>query len=256
MAAAGKRAFWRTVALLMIGSVIQYALFHVANLSRFDAAGEILSYVTYYYDRVWEFLFPALSAVIMLISYAYDGRRSALTAGVAYAATRALYYIPLGYIMAIGYGYDSFESLLGGLLIALAMGAVVYLESLLCVLLALLPAYLAAKRSNATVNEIIRAGLEHHDSLDLSSQGTAAVGITVLIQFLKLLAIEINDTVEFFTSGKFYTTGEVFYIVFKYCFAIMLLAGAHFLLCFVKKRNVGARVCEAASIAKTEKGEK
>lgn len=256
MTASAKRAFWRTMALLMLGSVLQYALFHAANLLGFSKVGVILSYATYFFDRIWEFFFPALSALMMLIAFSYNGCKSALLNGVAYASARALYYIPLGYMMAISGGYDSLESLLGGLLIAILMIAVAYVEAVICLLLSLIPAYFSARKAKTAVAEVALCGLKQHDALDISSVGTAAVGITVLVQFLKLLATEVRDTVEFFAGGSFYDAGEIFYIVFKYCFAIMLLAGMHFLLCFIKRKTVTARECEIKNTAKAEKGDK
>ncbi len=242
---ASKRIFWRTAAFLIVGSVIQYILFHAANLFQFDEPGVVLQYVTYYFDRIWEFLFPALSTLMMLVSSCYCGYKTALANGAVYAATRAFYYIPLGYIMSIGYGYDSLESLLGGLVIALIVCAIAYLESLLSAALSLLPAYMIAKKEARPIADVLRSELPRHDSMDISLAGTAALGIIALVQFLKILASEIADTVEFFAGGSSYTTDEVLYVVFKYFFAIALLTGVYFLLCYLKKRAVDEAQSEA-----------
>lgn len=238
---AKKRTYRRAVIFLVVGSLMQYALFHVSNLMRFGELGEVFGYVTYYFDRVWEFFFPALSATLMLITLSKDGYRHALTGGIGYAVSRAAYYIPLGYMMALGYGYDSIESLFSGLFLSILMAVVAYLESLLCVLLAILPAHFKAKREGSTSLPLIAESLPRADALDVSDVGAAAVGIISLVQFIKLIAVEIADTVEFFLDGAAYSTDEIIYIVFKYVFAILILAITYFVL-FRIKRRVGA--CE------------
>ena len=238
---AKKRTRRAAIIFLILGSLMQYALFHVSNLMRFGDMGEVLSYVTYYFDRTWEFFFPALSATLMLITLSRDGYRRALTDGAFYALTRVSYYVPLGYMMALGYGYDSIESLFSGLLLSVLMAVVAYLESLLCVLLATLPAHLRARGGKVAPLTLIEESLARADALDVSDVGAAAVGIISLVQFIKLIAVEIVDTVEFFLDGSAYSTDEIIYIVFKYVFAILLLAITYFVL-FRLKRRVGT--CE------------
>jgi hypothetical protein len=236
------RTFWRTSAFLIVGSLIQYILFHVANLFKFDAIGAVLSYATYYYDVIWEFLSVALAAIMMTVSYSYFGYKRALTTGAVYAAARACYFIPYGYILSIGYGYDSLESLLGGIIIALIAAVGAYLASLISMLLAILPAHVKARRRECSVREVLSEDLPFGDPMDVSLAGTAAVGIISLVQFTVLIAGEIADTVDFFAGNSSYTTNEVLYVVFKYFFAILLLTGVYFLLSYLKRYAVDEAV--------------
>lgn len=225
-----------------LGNLLEYALFHVSNMFRYDTLGTVFSYARYYLSRIWEFAMPALAVLMMLVIFAYIGKKQAFVAGAVWASTRILYYFPLGYITSIGYGYDSIEAVLIALAVSVIIAALTYIELIICFGLSMLVISKMTATRRGTLCEVMAAGLTRHDALDLGNIGTAAIGVIVLCQFIKVMVLEIVDTVGFFLEyGSTYSIGELLYIMLKYIFALLLLVMVHLFVCFIKKKVVDGR---------------
>ncbi len=232
-----KRLLGKWLLIFALGSIIEYAAFHIFNIFRYSEAAEVLTYVRYYTESIWEFLFPALSVLPMLIIFTYGEVKHSFLAGALFSLTRALYHIPLGYITFIGYGYDSIESLLISLPFALIYAIIAYAEMLVSFGLGLFAAARISSSGRGRLREVLGTELYKHDWLDLGNVGTAAICVAVTVRFIKSLVSEIIDTVGFFVENGFTASaGEIIYILFKYVFALGMLLGSHALICFIKKR--------------------
>ncbi len=233
---------------LSVLSVIEYALYHVEYLFSGTGAGGVLGYVRYYVTEAWEFMLPAVAAMLMLIILAYSGYKRSLIFGALITLSRIFYYLPWYYMYYIyNMGFDSLESIFFSLLTSVAFAILAYLEAVLFFGIAVGVLYLS-RRGEGDALPYLRGAMPHHDALDVTRGAGMLLGVISLVAFVRRALIITVDTVTFFINhGANYRPNEVISILIDYLYALLLLIITHLVICALKKRIIKARLTDEAA---------
>ena len=238
-----KKGFLSRFVLIFAGlSLFEYALFHVQYLLSAETVSVLISYIRYYYSLAWDFLMPAISALIMLIVYSGIGKRDAILGGAYLALTRLAFFILYYYMFYISQGFDSIESVSLSLLTSIAFSLLSYLEILLCFGVGMLVMSRAAKKRGVNTEEYMLPAMMREDILDVgidSTRMTAFMSLTVFI--VRLVPLIINTVSFLIENGTHYTGTDIREILIDYLMLLILLILTHIILSKSKKAIIKSR---------------
>ena len=227
-----KGLFSKAFGLLALGNLLVYALLHISfNISSDISVSPDFAFyfemVRGYITDAWELAFPIVAALLMLSELKYNGAKKAFLGGFIMSLSRLFYSLFYYYIVFITAGYDTSESIPYALLASI--GAILLCFISLTVLTGI--GYVIFKRSG-------------EEKPPLSAIPSVAVAITA-VQFIIFIAVELVDTVEFFTDyGLDYTFEEIALIAFNYLYILVMTVVAYYLgraiLTQVEKKRLGA----------------
>lgn len=224
-------------------NIIEYAIEHIRYLI-YDSllVGEAFEVIMTLFGSavdILEAIIPVAIGAVMLLVLADAGLRASLITGGCLVLSRFFYLLPHYYMSNIFSGYDSLESIGLGALASLGIMLLFTLELAVCVLLALTPSLLRARRTREGVREILLSALDKHEPFDVGNKVTAYVGIFALLIFVKMFSIVTADVISVLIkySGT-YPSRLLLPTVLEYGFAIIILILAHFLgLQIIKRLN-------------------
>ena len=243
-----KKLFRWTVAGLCLANLLIFVSFYVISYLpsvRILEVPDVVYYPVYYLTRLVEFSLAPLTAAVVFSAF-HESLKSGLISAALLSITRAIYLIPYYYLYENAYGNDSLESLgLSALITILGIAFMLIHVELLVLILRFVTRRLIAreiildtpylkgkeykKELAEKVSERLPSELSRREYLDLSAPVSGAFFSVALIEFFYPFIAEIVNTVHFFTSYKgFFTTGEIFSIVFAFIFTLVELLTIYF----------------------------
>lgn len=209
---------------LILTSLAAFSFFHAALFSAYYlislyTADKILIYAIYFLSDFVAYLLPTVACAGMLACRVRSGYGKALLFGGVLALTRIFYEIPVRTYGLLAEGYDTLHAILFSALLSLAVTFAYFLAFLL--LFFLVDRLFSKKCGKLDPVPCLteRAG----GAFALDRPLPFALFPAVLLLFGIGLIRETVETVTFLRGAVgIYTTGEIFYLVARYLFLVMI----------------------------------
>ncbi len=232
----------RWFGVFAIANLMLYFFAHMEYLFMNDSSVVVFEYLSYYTERIADFVMPILITVLIYIALAFRGFKYSLLFGLAVFSSRVFFTIPFYYLtFVLNYGYDSIEAVF----LALTASVAVVLFNLIWAWLSLLVAYIFVKkkRSFSEVLDEQPALLADTEQKDFLHGANYIIAITVLCRFIYALTAEIIDTVRFFIDhADDYTFLEILTPMLNYIIIFVLLILSYILSVFIKGKVIRERL--------------
>ena len=213
-----------TISILAISSFFVFLSGHIAFMSEH----QLFSYLHLYFEKVWLFAFPLLTAYTTLYITASKKLWLIFPVSLLFTFTSLFYYAPYRYEFLLLYeGYTSGEAIIVSLLYSLIIVCRMYIKAIVLLVIALLITKLIFKKDRCEA--VLENSLQ--SVFDISTYEVLVSLIFSSLSFLLALATEIADTVSFLRENIYSATlTEVFTVIFNYLLLIVLLVLSHLLL--------------------------
>ena len=223
-----KGLYTRASLILTLAYFVTFLSFYFANVLYSDKA--FFAYLWYLVQKATFLLLPLISAMLVLIADAYLGMKSALVKLIPLSLAKLIYSLPYYYLYLVYDIYDSTEAILFALVQAITEAVFLYIFTLIIFLV--MRAFLAAFNKRGESRDML---LAKKTTLNFADPVSRTFAISSLLCFLYFFTVEIIDTVSVISkySGRL-RSGEIAYMVFSYCFDVLLLAAHYLVLSFVK----------------------
>lgn len=230
--------------------LFEYGVEHIVYLLR-DAAWSglisldsqalgVISLIAEYAVDAIEIASVAVMALILLISLSQRSVAKTAMLGICMLLTKVIYIFPHYYMTFISYGYDSIETIVMIIPLALFIILISAATLTLTVAIALLPALLKARKSGSACLDVLGDDLECGEFTNLGNSSTSAIGIIAILSSLIHVAIAIADTVNAFIKyGASLPPSVMFSIMGRFLFLLAILVILHFSLCLIRNAFMG-----------------
>jgi hypothetical protein len=238
--------------IIFLASLASFLIYYVPGLYAYEF--EYLAYISDFLCLVIDFMIPAFSAFVLLLSS--EGLPRTILSAFKLTLPRLIYTVPYFYLYYIYQGFDSMESLA-----LLSLRSAVFL---LIFTLELLLLYYGAR----LILKLTRRGeaLDFSKPLPFFDTATASAFAILMISFIKFILniiSEIVDTVTYLIdyAGE-YHADEITYMILRYLFILASLLITHLLLILFERTRakkltkVMGELCEAEDRESLEAEEK
>ncbi len=244
-----KQVFKKTIVSLALLNLFSFLVYYLTTVS---LPSEATHYVRAYYEEIADVLIPLFAAVSLYIIYSAKGAKITAISALLFSLTWIIHYFPyyaFDYAIAGAYIDEVFYYSALATLIAIAIELVKILILFSAIALAARFRAKKIKLSKRKYKDI----LENCYTLDFRAPITVGFFAAALVIFLYKLGFELYATITFIIDNSYsfsiITTGEIFYISFRYIFILALLFAAHFGSFFVKTRLLRSNEVEEESYA-------
>ena len=228
-----KKVKSREVRVLIYSILAFFAVFVSAHIY-YLAESSPLVYLHLYASKIWDFLFPAISAFAVTVFFVRRGFPAALLLTLSFSLSKLIYAMPFYYeYYVLDIGYTSADALLLSSIRSAADIAVLFIHIFALVIISLCILHLVLKKSGseAPLSESLTDATSTESSFDFSSPSVVLSLTLSVCQLIYSLTFEIIDTVEFLkdTVGNILFT-ELITIIINYILFISLSLLLHFVI--------------------------
>ena len=235
-----KGLYTRASLVLTLAYSMTFLSFYLANSLYTDKA--FFAYLWYLVQKSTFLLLPLVSAMLTLLADSYLGMKKALVRLIPLSLAKMIYSLPYYYLYFVyDIYYDSIDALFLGFIQATFEVIFLYLFTLLIFLV--MRYFLGVfGRRGETKDKL----LAKKTVLNFADPVSRTFALSSLLCFLYIFIVEIIDTISIVSrySGRL-RGGEIAYIVFSYCFDVLLLALHYFVLSLIKNYIAEYRICPA-----------
>ncbi len=251
-----KRLFRIAFGGLVLINLLLFLIFYIPNYI-LEASSIAWDYFNHFLTRLFEFILPALSAVLLFVGAKNGNTRQALISAIWLSLPRFIYLFPYYYLYETAYGSDWIESITISFLINILVIALYWAHLVALYLIMLCSARSMIKKTIITEYPKVYAEKIPKDALpefnkriyselsrEMKRDGIFNLDLTVsfaimlgcIAEFVYRLVLECVDAVSFLIEyAGTYRTDEIIYMIFSFAFILIEALIAYVLCCLVKK---------------------
>lgn len=251
-----KRLFRIAFGGLVLINLLLFLIFYIPNYI-LEASSIAWDYFNHFLTRLFEFILPAISAVLLFVGAKNGSTRQALISAIWLSLPRFIYLFPYYYLYETAYGSDWIESITISFLINILVIALYWAHLVALYLIMLCSARSMIKRTiiteypKAYAEKIPKDALPEFNkriyselSREMKRDGIFNLDLTVsfaimlgcIAEFVYRLALECVDAISFLIEyAGTYRTDEIIYMIFSFAFILLEALIAYVLCCLVKR---------------------